>query len=290
MNLHPFRLTPVFAVAALAITAPDCRATLMDLVDVGLFTPGGASTTPPCGANPSVTDLPPVPIQGRVMNVISSAIGVGKSSVFASFSCSPPSGFVSITNGNVLVAQAFASSGIGPLGIGVSVYDDLGGAYFKGSLANLFEADAYALAIWSNTVTPLGGTGVGFIQFLPNSGSFLNPGFTSFAFEQNGIPVMPVVSYGCYGGGLGCGLFPIIFGEPYSLDLMAATVGDDFIGSEPSVANLTIESVSLYNGNGQLLPNGSLAVAPEPASILLLVTVIGSVMWLGRSKTKPRRT
>jgi hypothetical protein len=258
--------SPVLALAGLLIaSAPDCRATLMTVADVGVLAIGG--TPVPCGAVPSTTHPP-------IFDIVSGQSGPHHSSS-ASFQCTP-AGWVSLTGGDGMVATAKANSGIGPLGIGVSARVEGGNAGFIGSSFNSFQAAAYAFASWSNLVIPVGGTGNGFIQLNWFTTDLYGGvgGRATFEFNQNSDPF---------------GLIPITFGLPYSLDLTATAPILDAFGAEGSGAISILDSVSLYNANGNLLPNGSLAITPEPTSILLLVTVIIGVTWLVRSKANRRR-
>jgi hypothetical protein len=242
------------------IFMPSAQATLFTMTDVGIYTVSGSPL--PCGAVPSATNPP-------TFDVVSGQAGPYLSST-SSFSCLPP-GWVSMTGGNGMAATAIANSAIGPLGIGASASTSGGGAGYIGTYYNSFQAAAYATASWTNTVTPLGGTGDGFIQFNFSTGSGPDGGGWRAEFNSNNNPF---------------GLLPIVYGQSYSLDLSATAPILDAYGAEGSFGSITVQSVTLYDASGNVIPDGSLAVAPEPASVALLLTAIFGVCLFVRQRAR----
>ena len=276
------QFSAVIALAGLLIaSAPDCRATLMSIADVGFV---GSYGSPHCGANSSTTTLGS-PFNGPPLNVISSQVRnaagapTGTELVSsASFNCTPPDASYWIY-GPPLSGAATTSAKVGAGPLSISLFASAGAGGIAVGPSYLWGATGVAdsLAVWNNLVVPLGGTGAGFLQI--DYAAFFSccGGSTaSVALGQNGNPVGYTT---CSGTGFDVSCeFPITFGQTYSLEFFASawSPGDE----APSSAQLTVDSVSLYNANGNLLPNGSLAVAPEPTTIMLLVTVIVGVAWL----------
>jgi hypothetical protein len=183
---------------------------------------------------------------------------VAQGTFYASVSvtCSIPASQVPCCGGT-LALSATAESGIGPFGIGVATntldVSNPGSAYEVG--------DANARSSWSDSVTPVGGVGAGFVQFeiYGQIGTYGTDGLNFGGIQ--------VCSFNCGGAYT----IPIIFGDPYTLSLFSTDISasDNYGPTE-----LYVSSVDFFNSAGKPI-NGSLLVStPEPSSwILALVPV-----------------
>ena len=198
-----------------------------------------------------------------------------------------------VVNGLSYSAFAVAQSGIGPLGIGVSAAFNPGpcNSCFGGGFLNPY---AGVQATWSGTVIPTGGSGNGFIQFDFVYLSLFLPGGPNFISPQATFNGAGLCSSGSYPPQCSTSpLFPVVFGTPYSLNLSAGYFLDsECIGcGNPAPFGVTITGAQLYNANGTPLLNGSFVVTPEPASVLLLLTMVvaGWLLSLKRRQHKPHQ-